>query len=370
MTKALQDSSIGAWAVQRMPCLGAACTTLFAPTRAPEGAYLDLLPGLTAVTLALLTVSGLVLAVYYNPWHAFASIGFIRRGVHQGWLVQAYHATGTSMIFGLIYLTLLRAMLTRAYRAPGELVWLLGGKLYIILLLLGWLGFTLTGSLAGHVSLVVATSAAQALTSAPGAVARWIFGGPAGPGTLMRLEVLHVVLGGGAIIVLGLYGLARRAVRPPVEAGRGVAFFPYYAAQYGVALAVFGLIFTLFACFAPHAGQPALSAVPAAALASPAYVALPWYLAPLGAVADAVPGLGGGIIAVVAALAVLLALPWLDRSNGGRKGWLYGALIWLLALDVVGLGLARPGWLADLLVFWFFFHFLVLTPVVTAMEAP
>ncbi|HYP63074.1 MAG TPA: cytochrome b, partial [Acidocella sp.] len=68
--------------------------------------------------------------------------------------------------------------------------------------------------------------------------------------------------------------------------------------------------------------------------------------------------------------------PWLDRSGPtGAKGRLYAVLTWVLALDVLGLGLAAsPGCpeastLAGLFTFWYFFHFLVLTPVVTAMEA-
>ena len=80
---------------------------------------------------------------------------------------------------------------------------------------------------------------------------------------------------------------------------------------------------------------------------------------------------------MVAALGVLFALPWLDRSGpNGRAGFVYKLLVVVLALDVIGLALAisaGPSAIAGILVLvftvWYFLHFLVLTPLVTALEA-
>jgi len=366
MTTELKHS----WAGERMPGLGCLCACLFAPVYKPGSKYLDTLPALIAIMLAFLTLSGLVLAVYYDPWHAFASVQFIGRDVHNGWLVHAYHATGTTALFGLVYLYLFRAMLTRGYRAPGELAWGLGVKLLAVLLLVGWLGFVLTGGAAAYWSLFKASNGALALSGAPGAIGNWFFGGAAGGNTLARLEVFHAVLALGALVVMWLLFSARGAVAPKAEPGKGVAFFPYYLSQYLVALAVFALIFSVLAFFAPHFGQPRVNALPGDPLTVPVAVALPWYLLPLAGVAGALPGIWGGILGVVGALAVLAALPWLDRSGrGGAKGGLYCFLTWVLALDVVGLGVSCSPLLTALFTLWYFFHFLVLTPVVTAMEA-
>ena len=104
----------------------------------------------------------------------------------------------------------------------------------------------------------------------------------------------------------------------------------------------------------------------------------PWFLAPLSAVRVVLPGDAGGVIAVLAMLGLLFALPWLDRSPGPARqtGFLYRFLVVVLALDVIALGLAaacRPSLTAVILqivfALWYFFHFLVLTPLVTAMEA-
>jgi ubiquinol-cytochrome c reductase cytochrome b subunit len=364
------------WAGARLPWLGTVCAAFLKPERAREAPYLAILPTLIAVTLALLTISGAVEAIYYNPWNAFASIQSIMRGVNQGWLVHAYHTTGTTMLFALVYLLLFRGILTRSYRAPGELVWVLAVKLFAVLLLVGWLGFTLTGGAAAYWSLRSATTGALELPGFAGAVAQWFFGGPPGAGTLARLEVFHAMLALSLFLVLTLYYVARRAAEPKVTAARAVAFYPYYMAQYFVALVLFALIFAVLACFAPHLGQPQLNALPGDELVLPIRVPLPWYLTPIATIADMGPGVWGGIFIVVAALAVLFALPWLDRGAAGRRGGIYGALIWVLGLDVVVLGLVSffPGWpgggiLTGLSTFWYFFHFLVLTPVVTAKEA-
>lgn len=59
------------WLAVRLPCVGAVCCAMMRRDK-PRGApYLAIFPALIAVTLALLMVSGLVLAVNYDPWHAF-----------------------------------------------------------------------------------------------------------------------------------------------------------------------------------------------------------------------------------------------------------------------------------------------------------
>src|ERR1700757_443652 len=141
MTTQAKDS----WMSTRLPYLGIVCATYLQRNRAANAPYFAAFPFLISVAAAFLTLSGIVLAVYYNPWHAFASVQFIDRNVNNGWLIRAYHATGTTMIFGLTYLYLFRGILRRAYRAPGEFVWMLSAKLLAVLLLTGWLGFVLTG---------------------------------------------------------------------------------------------------------------------------------------------------------------------------------------------------------------------------------
>jgi ubiquinol-cytochrome c reductase cytochrome b subunit len=364
------------WAATRLPCLGSLCATFGQKNRAPDAPYVQAFPFLISVAAAFLTLSGLVLAVYYNPWHAFDSVQFIDRNVNNGWLIRAYHATGTTMIFGLTYWYLFRAMLSRSYRAPGEFVWMLSVKLLAVLLLTGWLGYVLTGGAAGYWSLFNASNAALSLGGLPGAVGTWFFGGPAGGGILLRLEVFHGLLAASLLLVVWMIHASRKTISAPVTSSRAVSFYPYYVAQYFAALAVFAFIFVLLAFYAPHLGTSHFNNIPADSLAVPVGAGVPWYLAPAAGLIGVFPTAGLSIFAGIAAVVLLYALPWLDRSGAnGASGRVYGFFIRLLALDVLGLGIAAnshcpvSATLAGVFTAWFFFHFLVITPVVTAMEA-
>jgi ubiquinol-cytochrome c reductase cytochrome b subunit len=365
------------WVATRLPFLAqwqAAATT---PRLPREPSYYAGYAWLIVAALIFLSTSGLVLAVHYDAGAAYRSLQFIDRNVANGWLVHGFHETGTTMLFLLFYYLMFRGLLARRYKQGLDFVWLLEIAAFALLLLVGWLGYTLSGGAVAFWSLRGATDAAVTLTGPAGAFATWFFGGPDGAGTLGRMEVLHVAL---ALLALALFALnrtARRAVTRPVAGPAAVGFHPYYTAQYFVALVVFALIFSVLLFFAPHLGANPLNAAAASPLIVPAALTPPWYLAPLTAIAGVFPGMYGAMIGVLAALLCLAAMPWLDRAApGARPGGLYRVLVYVLALDVLGLGLAlaaAPSTLASILVVvftvWYFLHFLVLTPVVTSMEA-
>jgi ubiquinol-cytochrome c reductase cytochrome b subunit len=87
----------------------------------------------------------------------------------------------------------------------------------------------------------------------------------------------------------------------------------------------------------------------------------------------ALPSTMGAILIVVAAFAVLYALPWLDRSKPSMPaGFLYKVFVWILALDVIALSItaacpasALSAILTTVFIIWYFLHFLVLTPLST-----
>ena len=366
------------WAETRLPFIACLRPGAHSPSLAREAPYLATLPALILAVLLFLAASGLVMAVYYDPSHAFASIQFIDRNVNNGWLIHGFHATGTTMLFGTVYLLLFRGILTRNYRAPGELVWVLGVALFSLLLLVGYLGYALTGGAVSNWSLVAGTNAAGTLGGAARAhsahgssAARtgrerwqgWSCSMPCWPWRLFG--------------ILALYHMGVKALAPKVNAREAVHFHPYYTAQYFVALVVFALIFSVLVFFAPHFGENPLNGAPASRLIVPAILTPPWYLVPFSAVQAVFPGIYGGIFGVLALLAVLFALPWLDRSRvAARPGFLYRFLVYVLALDVIALGLAEaagPSLVSGILVvvftLWYFFHFLVLTPLITALEA-
>jgi len=368
-----QQAPTQSWLETRLPIATAWRAAFMDYATAREQPYLATLPGLIFGALIFLVLSGAVLSMFYvaGEGSAYASIQFIARSVNFGWLILSFHTTGTTMIFAAVYLTLFRAILTRAYKGSGDLVWFLELALFILLLLTGWLGYVMADGALSYWSLHNAALAGVRLSGFPGAIANWIFGGPAGPGTLARMAVFHVILSLLLFGVIGAILIARRIAAPP-PGRRAVAFHPYYTSQYFVAFVIFALIFAILAFFAPHLGENRLNLAAPSPLVVPVAIVPPWYLLPLASIGGALPG-AGGIIAVIAALAVLYALPWLDRTPaGGRSGFIYRLFVWILALDLIALGItaaAQPSAVTAILtgvfIVWYFLHFLVITPLAT-----
>src|SRR5260370_5246488 len=90
---------------------------------------------LAGIMLVVMIVTGIVLAMHYTPHaeYAFDSVERIMRDVNYGWLLRYIHMNGASMFFAIVYIHLLRGLYYGSYKAPRELLWILG---VIILLLL------------------------------------------------------------------------------------------------------------------------------------------------------------------------------------------------------------------------------------------
>lgn len=370
---AIEQAPPASWLDTRLP-LFAGWRNAITERRLPrERPLLATLPALITGTLILLALSGAVLSVYYVAagGAAYDSLQFIRRSVNYGWLIRSLHASGATMIFGAVYLLLFRRLLGRAYKGPADLVWFLELKLFILLLLTGWLGFVMADGAAGYWSLNDAALAGIRLGGLAGGIAGWIFGGPAEPETLGRMAVFHVGLALLIFAVAGAWFAARRALPEPSPLRRPVAFHPYYTSQYFAAFVIFALIFAILVFFFPHLSENRLNALPPDPLSVPVSLSPPWYLLPFAAIGGLVPHTLGAIFAVIAAVAVLYALPWLDRSAPGMPASMpHKIFLWILAADVIALSVSAGDFspaLTGVFAVWYFLHFLVITPLVTGV---
>jgi ubiquinol-cytochrome c reductase cytochrome b subunit len=84
--------------------------------------------GILAVCLVVQIVTGIVLAMHYVAARqiAFASVERIMRDVDYGWLIQNIHANGASMFFLAVYIHMFRGLYYGSYKAPREVLWILG----------------------------------------------------------------------------------------------------------------------------------------------------------------------------------------------------------------------------------------------------
>ena len=80
-------------------------------------------------------VTGVILAMHYVPsaTMAFGSVEHIMRDVDYGWLMRYLHSNGASMFFLAVYIHIFRGLYYGSYKAPREVLWILGVIIYLLI---------------------------------------------------------------------------------------------------------------------------------------------------------------------------------------------------------------------------------------------
>ena len=83
---------------------------------------------LAGIVLVVMIATGIFLAMNYTPHvdMAFDSVERIMRDVNYGWLLRYVHMNGGSMFFMVVYIHIFRGMYYGSYKAPRELLWIIG----------------------------------------------------------------------------------------------------------------------------------------------------------------------------------------------------------------------------------------------------
>ena len=116
--------------------------------------------GILALMLGIQLVTGIVLAMHYVPHvdHAFASVERIMRDVNYGWLIRYMHANGASMFFLAVYLHMFRGLYYGSYKAPREVLWILGCVIYLAMMATAFIGYVPPwGQMSFHGAVVITT---------------------------------------------------------------------------------------------------------------------------------------------------------------------------------------------------------------------
>jgi quinol-cytochrome oxidoreductase complex cytochrome b subunit len=280
--------------------------------------------GILAICLVAQIVTGIVLAMHYTPHidYAFASVQRIEREVSYGWLVQNIHSVGASMFFLAVYLHMFRGLYYGSYKEPREVLWILGVFIFLAMMATAFLGYVLPW---GQMSLWGATVITNLIGAIPFVgedVFIWLNGGYSiDNATLQRFFSLHYLL---PFVIAGLVILHIWALHVPgnnnptgVEVqspADTVPFHPYYTVKDGFAIVVFLILFAVFVFFLPDALGHADNFIPANPLQTPPEIVPEWYLLPFYAILRAIPDKFGGVVVMFAAIMILIALPWIDRS--------------------------------------------------------
>ncbi|MGC6511207.1 MAG: cytochrome b [Parvibaculales bacterium] len=343
------------------------------------------------LTFCLMTqiITGIILAMHYTPHVdlAFNSVEHIMRNVNYGWLIRYIHANGASMFFLAVYIHMFRGMYYGSYKAPREVLWILGVIIYLLMMAAAFMGYVLPW---GQMSLWGATVITNLFGAVPlvgDSIATWLWGGfSVDNPTLNRFFSLHYLIPFliAGVVVLHIWALHVPGNNNPIgisvkSSQDTVPFHPYYTVKDGFALVMFMILFSYFIFFAPNVLGHADNYIPANPLVTPAHIVPEWYLLPFYAILRAVPDKLGGVIAMVGAIAILFVLPWLDTSKvrSARYRPLFRQFFIIFVANCLLLGYlgAMPAEgiyivLARIGTIYYFAHFLIILPLLGFVEKP
>jgi ubiquinol-cytochrome c reductase cytochrome b/c1 subunit len=345
--------------------------------------------GILSLMLVVQIITGIVLVMHYTPHTsmAFESVEHIMRDVNYGWLMRYMHANGASMFFIAVYIHMFRGMYYGSYKAPREVLWMIGVVIYLIMMATAFMGYVLPWGQMSFWGAKVITNLFSAIPFFGDAVTTWLWGGYSVDNpTLSRFFSLHYLL---PFVLAGVVGLHIWALHVPgngnptgieVKSGQDtVAFHPYYTMKDSFAIGVFLLFFAFWLFFQPNYLGHAINYEPANPLVTPAHIVPEWYYLPFYAILRAIPNKLMGVVAMFGSILILFALPWLDTSRvrSGAYRPMFKWFFWIFALVCVALGYlgSKPPegayviW-ARILTTYYFVHFLVILPLLGLLENP
>ncbi|HWK41917.1 MAG TPA: cytochrome b/b6 [Croceibacterium sp.] len=351
---------------------------------------------LAGFCLVLQIVTGIILAMHYaaNAGVAFHTVEHIMRDVNWGWLVRYAHANGASFFFVVIYLHIFRGFFYGSYKAPREMVWLLGVVIFLLLMATAFMGYVLPWGQMSFWGAQVITGLFEAIPLVGPPLKTWLLGGFAPDNAaLNRFFSLHYLL---PFVVVGVVILHIWALHIPGSSNPTgvevksesdtVPFHPYYTAKDGFGLGVFLIAYFLMVFFLPnYLGHPD-NYIEANPLSTPAHIVPEWYFWPFYAILRAftadfiLPAKLWGVLAMFSSILVWFFLPWLDKSpvRSGhyrplfRKFFWFGLIPTMAVLFYCGGAAAEEPYvmLSQIATAYYFLHFLVILPIISMIERP
>ena len=350
---------------------------------------------LAGFCLVIQIVTGIILAMHYaaNADIAFTSTEHIMRDVNWGWLMRYAHANGASAFFVVVYTHIFRGFYFSSYKAPREMIWLLGVLIFLLMMATAFMGYVLPWGQMSFWGAKVITGLFGAIPLVGEPLQQWLLGGFAPDNAaLNRFFSLHFLL---PFVILGVVILHIWALHIPGSSNPTgveiktesdtVPFHPYYTAKDGFGLGVFLVLYCAMVFFFPNAlGHPD-NYIQANPMQTPAHIVPEWYFWPFYAILRAfttdfiLSAKLGGVLAMFSAILVWFFLPWLDKSpvRSGNYRPLFRKFFYVLLIDVLVLGYcggapAQEPYLmvSQIAAIYYFLHFLVILPIVSSIERP
>ncbi len=382
-------SAVGKWFHERLPIVAFAKDhALDFPT--PKNLnYWYTFGGILAVMLVVQIITGIVLVMHYTPHvdMAFASVEHIMRDVNYGWMLRYLHMNGASMFFIAVYIHMFRGMYYGSYKAPREVLWMIGVIIYLVMMATAFMGYVLPWGQMSFWGAKVITNLFSAIPFVGPEITTWLWGGYSVDNpTLNRFFSLHYLLPFvlAGIVFLHIWALHVVGNNNPtgisVKSDKDtVPFHPYYTLKDGFAIVVFLIFYAAFVFYGPNYMGDAVNYVQANPLATPEHIKPEWYYLPFYAILRSINNKLLGVVAMFSSILILLFLPWLDTSRvrSGKYRPIFKLEFWVFCVVCVALGFVgaqKPNdtlsWIGFLLTLYYFAHFIIFLPLMGLLEQP
>ncbi|MCX8132613.1 MAG: cytochrome b/b6 [Roseococcus sp.] len=344
---------------------------------------------LAMINLLIMIATGIFLAMHYTPHtaYAFDSVERIMRDVNYGWLIRYVHMNGASMFFIVVYIHIWRGLYYGSYKAPRELLSMLGVDIFLLMMATAFMGYVLPWGQMSFWGATVITNLFSAIPLVGQDIVIWLWGGfSVDNPTLNRFFSLHYLL---PFVIVGVVFLHVAALHitgsnnplgiEPKGPQDTLPFHPYYTIKDSVGMVAYFAVFGFLVFFMPnYLGHPD-NYIPANPLSTPAHIVPEWYFLPFYAILRAVPDKLGGVVLMFGSIAILFVLPWLDtskvRSMRFRPIARIFLLLWTINFFVLMWVGAKPAeghyvQIAQIATVIYFAYFLVVLPALGRLEKP
>ncbi|KIU37049.1 cytochrome B [Methylobacterium radiotolerans] len=382
-------SRVAKWFEARLPIVGLVHSSFVAFPVPRNLNYFWTFGAILIAFLGIQIVTGVWLAMHYEPsaTGAFTSVEKIMRDVNYGWLLRYAHANGASMFFVAVYLHMFRNLYYGSYKAPREVLYILGVVIYLLMMATAFLGYTLPWGQMSFWGATVITNILAAIPVVGDTIQTLLWGGySVGNPTVNRFFSLHYLLPWmiAGVVVLHVWALhvtgQNNPVGIPIKSGKdAVPFTPYATIKDVFAVCVFMILFSWFLFYQPNYLGHADNYIQANPAVTPAHIVPEWYFLPFYAILRAVPSKLGGVILMFSAVIILAFAPWLDTSRIRSCNYrpLYRQFFWVfvgatLLLGWLGSQPPEGGYVltAQVCTAYYFAHFLIVMPLCGLFETP
>jgi len=276
---------------------------------------------LLGLCLIIQIITGLFLAIHYCPnieW-AFRRVAHIHRNVNYGWLIKTLHANGARFFFICLYTHIGRGIYYRSYWIIET--WIIGVTIFFLVIATAFLGYVLPWGQISFWGATVITNLVSAIPYLGNFIVQWIWGGFAvDNATLTRFFALHFILPFiiSAFVIIHLLFLHQTGSANPIGNQRNIdkiPFNPYFVLKDLVGFFIIINILILLVLKAPNLLGDPDNFTPANPLVTPIHIQPEWYFLFAYAILRSIPNKLGGVIALVASIAILYILPFTNKKK-------------------------------------------------------